>query len=206
MKTKPVKRKTKKSARTSRTRIDKRIAAEKSPDVRRYIAMYGQKTPPTRIQILVSEWALVNTVRDNPKLREIELKIWEASSLASDANRAVPCPNCGGKGTIQLNSPALERFKRAEKRGSEFIRDAMLQWDAAALIALAKEMKKFSSAQKGYDLDHRRRALLACGVPTGKAAEAILEDGKVKINWLKKKDNEERQLKRIKARWRKGDS
>jgi len=187
--------KLKKAAKQSRNNTDKRIAAAKTEHEKYCLAMYGQKITPSRIQNLVQEWSLVLDLRDNPKLRELMLKM---QSEFQAANPTIP--------------PEPSNLKRAQKNGMEFFSDAMLQWDAAAFIELGKEMKRETKRDKGYNLDHRRRALLACSLElegklkTGEIAEIILDEANVKINWLKKKENEERQLKRIKARWRKGDS
>lgn len=184
--------KPKKAAKKPRTRIDSRIAAAKTPDERRNLAMYGQSTPPSRIQFLVGEWALVNFLRDNPKAREVAdamtLETWKANEMTGDFDK----------------QPGVDRLLRAQKNGMEFIRDAMLQWDADAMIALGKEMKRQAAAPSGFNLDQYRRALLACGVGPYKAARAITE--RLQVKGQDKIKNEERQLKRIKARWRKGDT
>jgi hypothetical protein len=72
---------------------------------------------------------------------------------------------------------------------------------------MKRETKRKCKGERAYDydLDRHRRVLLAAGFSTGKAAEIILDHANVEKNWLKKKENEERQIKRIKAAWRKGD-
>jgi len=160
------KRKTK--PKKMRTNIDKRIAAAKSPGVRRYLAMYGQDTPPTEMQVIIGEWQLIRNMRGN--------------------------------------GLTVARLALAEKNGMRFFCDAMLRWDADALIELGSKMKRSVKEHGGFDIDLHRRALLGCGVSTKAVAEDLLVRGKVKeIYYPEKLENEMRALKRIKARWRKGD-
>ena len=188
------KTKPRKLLKQTRARIDSRIAASATPSEKRNLAMYKQSHAPTRIQCLVQEFALVRHLRDNPKAR-----------ASADATMAETWRMNNMTGEFAPD-PSADRLLRAQKNGMEFIRDAMLSGDAEAIIALGMEMKRLAADFKpSFDLDQRRRELLACGVTTGKAAAAIIDQvlrGKTpKDNQL---ENESRQLKRIKSRWRKG--
>jgi len=146
--------------------------------------MYGQETGPSLIQRIVGEWRpIVDNLRDPAKLEN------EKPLTATE---------------IRTLGLVRDRLKRAEQNGMKFFRDTMLQWNADTLIALGMEMKRTASATRGFNLDQHRRELLACGINPKAAAEAILEKGNVKLNWLKKRDNEKRTLQRIKASWFRG--
>src|SRR5262249_45282068 len=158
---------------------DSRIAKAGSPYARRNLAAYGQETPPSPLHQLVGLWWLVNQERGR------------ISAMAEKPAGPTKAPCDGGVARYDDHCVLWERHgqeqgrmlahtRRTElamKLAAEFIRDAMLAWDADALIALGKEMRAAASAN--YDLDRHRRVLLASmavsNTTVGDCAEAILE-------------------------------
>jgi hypothetical protein len=147
--------KPKKAAKKSRTSLDKRIAAAQSPEVKRYLAMYGQENGPSLIQRIVGEWRpIVDNLRYPAEL-EKEKPLTPAE--------------------IRTLGLVRERLKRATQNGMNFFRDTMLQWDADTLIALGEEMKRIASLPEEFDRMKRIRVLLACGYSAHITAKTICE-------------------------------